>query len=313
MPASGLAVVDKPVGWTSHDVVARTRGILGTRKVGHSGTLDPAASGVLVLGIGRATRLLRFVTELPKSYVGEIVLGTETDSLDAAGQVTARHDMNIEPEAVRAAARRLTGAISQVPPMVSAVRVGGKRLHELARAGLEVPRQARTVQVYRFDIEPLSRDLTVWRAGVECSSGTYVRVLAADLGQALGGGAHLRSLRRDAVGDFVVADAQPVEHPVLLPPAAAVAHLDGVRVSDPVAVEVRHGRKLSSEVLGVAGSGPWAVHDSTGELLAVYKSIVPAGTGPAGTGPAGTGSAGTGSAGRMLKPMLVVAPGIAGS
>ena len=121
----GVAVIDKPAGWTSHDVVAKARGVLGTRKVGHSGTLDPDATGVLVLGVGRATRLLRYLTEVPKSYEGEIVLGVETDTLDAAGQVTARHDMgDTDVEQARAAAAALTGEIMQVPPMVSALKVG---------------------------------------------------------------------------------------------------------------------------------------------------------------------------------------------
>ena len=140
----GVVVIDKPAGWTSHDVVARSRGVLGTRKVGHSGTLDPDATGVLVLGVGRATRLLRFLTELPKSYVGEIVLGVETSTLDAAGEVTATHDMSaVTDEQVRAATGPLTGAIEQIPPMVSAVKIDGKRLHELAREGKVVDRPPR--------------------------------------------------------------------------------------------------------------------------------------------------------------------------
>ena len=185
----GVAVVDKDAGWTSHDVVAKARGILGTRKVGHSGTLDPDATGVLVLGVGRGTRLLRFLQLLPKSYEAEITFGTETSTLDAAGEVVATHDMTgLDPDAVRRGAAALTGDIEQVPPMVSALKVGGRRLHELAREGIEVEREARPVHVSRFDVEPTS-DPLVWRAVVDCSSGTYVRSLAADLGHALGGGA----------------------------------------------------------------------------------------------------------------------------
>ena len=271
----GLAVIDKPAGWTSHDVVAKARRVLGTRKVGHSGTLDPDATGVLVLGSGRATRLLRFLTDLPKSYEAEIVLGTETDTLDASGTVTARHDMSAVTDAqVQAAARALTGDIMQVPPMVSAVKVGGRRLHELARAGIEVERQPRPVTVHRFELAPVSGARGVWRAGVDCSSGTYVRVLAADLGRSLGGGAHLRSLRRTAVGGFDLAQAHPVESPIVLPMAAAVAHLPGVRVGPEVAADVAHGRVLELDRLAVAedaAAGPWAVHDSQGRLLAVYE------------------------------------------
>lgn len=268
----GIAVIDKPAGWTSHDVVAKTRGVLGTRKVGHSGTLDPDATGVLVLGIGRATRLLRFLTVLPKSYEAEIVLGTETDTLDSAGRLTASHKMAGVTEAqARLAAASLTGDILQVPPMVSAVKLGGRRLHELAREGVEVEREARPVTVHRFEVALVPGCDGVLRAAVDCSSGTYVRVLAADLGRALGGGAHLRSLRRIAVGGFSVAEARGVESPEVLPMARAVEHFDGVRVGGAVVADVTHGRVLDLDRLGVAGAGPWAVHDADGGLLAVYE------------------------------------------
>ena len=268
----GIAVIGKPAGWTSHDVVARARGALGTRKVGHSGTLDPDATGVLVLGIGRATRLLRYLTELPKSYEGEIVLGIETDTLDSSGQVTARHEMaGVTGVQARRAAASLTGDILQVPPMVSAVKVGGRRLHQLAREGIEVEREARPVTVHRFEVAPVPGCEGVLRAVVDCSSGTYVRVLAADLGRALGGGAHLRGLRRTAVGGFGLAEARPVESPEILPMSRAVEHLDGVRVGPEVAADVAHGRVLDLDRLGATGAGPWAVHDSEGGLLAVYE------------------------------------------
>ena len=204
---TGLCVVDKPAGWTSHDVVAKARGMLGTRKVGHAGTLDPLATGVLVLGVGRATRLLTFLTGASKTYEATISFGTETDSLDADGEVTATHAMDgLDPAAVRAAAASLTGDLMQVPPMVSAIKVDGRRLHQLAREGKEVERAPRPVTVSRFDVAPTD-DPMVWTAVVDCSSGTYVRVLAADLGHAVGGGAHLAALRRTAVGPFTLDDA----------------------------------------------------------------------------------------------------------
>ncbi len=272
MVLDGIAVIDKPAGWTSHDVVAKARGVLGTRKVGHSGTLDPDATGVLVLGVGRATRLLRFLTELPKSYEAEIVLGVETDTLDSAGRVTARHQMDgVSETQARQAAASLTGDILQVPPMVSAVKVGGRRLHELAREGVEVERKARPVTVHRFEVASVPGCDGVLRAAVDCSSGTYVRVLAADLGRVLGGGAHLRCLRRTAVGGFGLAGARPVESPEVLPMSRAVEHLSGVRVGPAVAADVAHGRVLDLDRLGAAGTGPWAVHDSEGGLLAVYE------------------------------------------
>ncbi len=181
----GVVVVDKEAGWTSHDVVARSRGVLGTRKVGHSGTLDPDATGVLVLGVGRATRLLRFLTALPKEYTARVVLGAETSTLDASGEVTAIYDMSaVDPDQVVAAARAFVGDIQQVPPMVSAVRVGGRRLHEIAREGGEVERSPRTVTVHRFDVVPSDKQ-GVYDVAVTCSSGTYIRTLAADLGTAL--------------------------------------------------------------------------------------------------------------------------------
>ncbi|HXH56903.1 tRNA pseudouridine(55) synthase TruB [Iamia sp.] len=270
-------MVDKPAGWTSHDVVARSRGLLGTRKVGHSGTLDPDATGVLVLGVGRATRLLRYLTALGKTYEAEIVLGTETTTLDAAGEVTATHDMTgvTLVDARRIAAEALTGPILQVPPMVSAIKVDGRRLHELAREGIEVERQARPVTVYSFTLDEVPDVPGVLRAAVACSSGTYVRTLAADLGHLLGGGAHLRALRRTAVGGYTIADAVPLDAlgpDRLLPMTAAVAHLDQVAVDGDIAVAVGHGKVLARADLGVdrGGDGPWAVTDAEGALRAVY-------------------------------------------
>jgi len=268
----GVVVIDKPAGWTSHDVVAKSRGVIGTRKVGHSGTLDPDATGVLVLGVGHATRLLRFLTELPKRYEGEIVLGTETTTLDAAGEITATHDMSaVTDDQVRAAANRLTGDLMQVPPMVSAIKIDGKRLHELAREGKEVDRPPRPVRVDRFDVEPVEGERGVWRCVVDCSSGTYIRSLAADLGTALGGGAHLRSLRRTSVGGFTLDDAGTVESATLLPISAAVQHLESTLVDDDTAMLVGHGRVLPLEQLRVSGAGPWAVLGQDGKLIAVYE------------------------------------------
>jgi tRNA pseudouridine55 synthase len=268
----GVAVVDKEAGWTSHDVVAKARGLLRNKKIGHSGTLDPDATGVLLLGVGRVTRLLRFLTVLPKRYQCEIVLGVSTHTLDDSGDVTATFDMvEVSPEAVAAAAQALTGDILQVPPMVSAVKVGGRRLHELARAGEEVERDARPVTVHRFDVEPVAGEPLVYRAEVECSSGTYVRTLAADLGAALGGGAHLRRLRRTAIGSFAEAEARPLGDLVVLPPATALRDYPSVEVSDDVGVDIRHGKVLPADRLGGDGEGPWAVFDAVGGLLAVYQ------------------------------------------
>ena len=263
----GLAVIDKQPGWTSHDVVAKARGILGTKKVGHSGTLDPDATGVLLLGVGRATRLLRFLGSLPKTYVGEVVLGTETSTLDASGEVTARWEMrSVTPEEFREEAAAFVGDIEQIPPMVSAVKVGGKRLHELAREGKEVDREPRPVTIHRLEVEQTD-DPLVYRIEVECSSGTYVRTLAADLGHELGGGAHLRNLRRTAIGPHSLAEARPLEAIELQPMAAAVAHLDQVEVDLDSSRLVAQGRKLDL----VPHGHLTAVHTGSGELLAVYQ------------------------------------------
>jgi len=271
---NGLLVVDKPAGPTSHDVVAACRRALGTRRVGHAGTLDPDATGVLLVGVGRCTRLLRFLGAMGKVYEGEVVLGVATTTLDASGEVTARYDMrDVGLAEVQAAAASLTGSIEQVPPMVSAIKIGGRRLHELAREGLEVPRPARRVQVDRFTVGPTGEP-GVFRIEVACSSGTYVRSLAADLGTLLGGGAHLRALRRVAVGSFGVQEAvalQDVAADRLLSPAAAVRDLDQVVVEGALEDRVRHGRPLDRVVVGARGEGPWAVLGGQGSLLAVYE------------------------------------------
>lgn len=270
----GLVVVDKAAGWTSHDVVAKCRGIFGQKRVGHAGTLDPGATGVLLVGLGRVTRLLRYPGALPKTYVGEVVLGTETSTLDDEGEVTATHDMGgVGLEDVQAAAERFVGDIQQVPPMVSAVKVGGRRLHQLARAGEEVERQPRLVTVYGLAMEP-GPERHVFTINVTCSAGTYVRVLAADIGHALGGGAHLRRLRRTAVGEFPVAEAQPIEKlatDAVLPPLDAMRGYPRVEVAQAVADDVRHGKVLDAAALGLDGAGPWAIVDGGEALLAVYE------------------------------------------
>jgi tRNA pseudouridine55 synthase len=268
----GFCVIDKPGGWTSHDVVAKARGLLGTRKVGHAGTLDPMATGVLVLGVGRATKLLRFLSGLPKTYEALITFGIETDSLDADGEVTARHDMAPPTaEALEEAASGLTGELLQVPPMVSAVKVRGRRLHQLAREGREVDRAPRPVTVSRFEIRPTDDPMVV-AATISCSSGTYVRVLAADLGRALGGGAHLSGLRRTAVGPFTLAEARPLDRLELLDPAVLGRVLPTVTVGDDLAAEVGCGRVLDADRLGVdPARAPVAVLDRHGQLLAVYE------------------------------------------
>jgi tRNA pseudouridine55 synthase len=278
----GLAIVDKPTGVTSHDVVGMLRRRFGERQVGHAGTLDPDATGVLVVAVGMATRLLRFVEKTQKEYVGEVLLGAETNTLDAAGDVTATYDMSsVTIDQARAvAAAHLTGPIRQIPPMVSAIRVDGQRLHELARQGIEIEREPRDVVVDRFDISPTD-DPLVLRIEVECSAGTYIRSLAADLGTLLGGGAHLRGLRRTRVGSFTISEAAGPDDCDLLPVATAVRSLAAVTVDAPVAALIANGRVLPAW----DGAGPWAVFDESERLLAVYERF-DAATRPAGDAPA---------------------------
>jgi tRNA pseudouridine55 synthase len=277
----GLVVVDKPPGFTSHDVVAKLRRAYGQRRVGHAGTLDPDATGVLLVGLGRTTRLLRFLQDTTKAYRGTILFGVATDTLDAAGTVVEQEPMRLARDEVAAATRAFLGEIEQLPPMVSAVQVGGRRLHELARAGEEVERRPRRVVVDRFDVEAFEPgaypSATVL---VECSSGTYVRALAADLGAALGGCAHLQSLRRLRVGSFTLEEAHPLEvvcaHPAatVLTPAVAMRDLDRVVVDAEQARAVAHGMPFPAGALGASAPdapGPFAVVDGAGDLLAVYE------------------------------------------
>jgi tRNA pseudouridine55 synthase len=294
-PVDGLLVLDKPAGCTSHDVVARCRRIYGQKKVGHAGTLDPDATGVLLVGLGQATRLLQYLSGLSKRYAGEVVLGVATSTLDAQGTETGRWDMtDVTLEVARKAALTLTGEIAQVPPMVSALKVGGRRLHELARAGIEVERAARAVTVSRFEVDlacPAEADAPagpgpVLAIDVVCSSGTYVRSLAADLGAALGGGAHLRRLRRLAVGSYGLEESvslgtlERMVDPagVVLRPLEALRGMARAVVPGDVAAAVGHGKVLPVAALrgwGAEGPGPWAVVSEEGTLLAVYEAHGP--------------------------------------
>ncbi|MFW2334627.1 tRNA pseudouridine(55) synthase TruB [Ilumatobacter sp.] len=266
----GLCVVDKPAGVTSHDVVGMLRRRFHERQVGHAGTLDPDATGVLVVAVGMTTKLLRFIEKTDKRYVGEVVLGTETTTLDAAGEVTARHDMSrvTLADARRVVVEHLTGDIEQIPPMVSAIRVDGRRLHELAREGIEIEREPRPVTVASFTVDDAD-ETGVFRIDVTCSAGTYIRTLAADLGHLLGGGAHLRDLRRTAVGAFTLDEAGHPDECELLPVATAARSLERVVVDDATAKLVANGRVLPR----FAGDGPWALFDDQDVLLAVYESF----------------------------------------
>ncbi|HYH27803.1 MAG TPA: tRNA pseudouridine(55) synthase TruB [Actinomycetota bacterium] len=260
----GLLLVRKPKGITSHDAVDLVRMALGTKKVGHAGTLDPMAEGLLLMGVGRATRLLRFLSELDKEYEGTIRLGVETDTLDAEGTVLGTAEVAVDEHGIREVMASLTGEIEQRPPAYSAVKVGGRPLHRAARRGEGVEAPVRRVRVDAFDL--LRTALPDLDVRVVCSSGTYVRVLAADLGSALGCGAHLTRLERVRIGPFPVSDADPPESPSLRALEEAVGHLPRVTVEEEEAAAARHGRPLAP-----SGRGLHSVFDPEGRLVGVYR------------------------------------------
>jgi tRNA pseudouridine55 synthase len=262
----GILLIDKPSGITSHDAVALVRRVLGVKRVGHAGTLDPMATGLLVMGVGRGTRLLRFLGETPKLYEGAGVLGVETTTLDAEGEEVARHPVEVTEDELRAAIARFQGTIEQVPPAYSAVHVGGERSYRVARRGQKVRAPARTVHVYAFNLRGFHAPRFAFR--VRCSGGTYVRSLVADVGSLLGCGAHLAALRRTAVGPFRVDEARPPEDPgPVLPLGRAVEHLAAVELDQEEAKAAGHGR-----ILGPAGiPGPYRAVGPDGRLIGIYR------------------------------------------
>jgi tRNA pseudouridine55 synthase len=278
-PPAGLVVVDKPAGMTSHDVVARVRRLAGTRKVGHAGTLDPMATGVLVLGVNRATRLLGHLMLTEKAYDATVRLGVATTTDDAEGEVTAVVSAaGLDPATVRAALAEFVGDLQQVPTAVSAIKVDGKRAYQRVRDGEEVALEARPVTVHELVVHDVvasraegdtpTLDVTL---SVRCSSGTYIRAIARDLGARLGVGGHLTALRRTAVGPFHLAAARTLDQLggefALLPIAeAARAGFASHELDDAQATDVRVGRPLA-----LALDGLTAVFAPDGEFLALYE------------------------------------------
>ena len=278
----GVLVVDKPPARTSHQVVAEVSRRLGGVRTGHAGTLDPMATGVLVVCVGEATKLAGVLTTDDKGYRGELELGVETDTLDADGAVVRERRAEaaaIGRDALEAAMAGLTGAREQVPPMYSAVKVGGRRLHQLARAGAEIDRAPRPVVIRRFDLEGFQPPRA--RFAVDCSKGTYVRSLVHELGQTLGVGAHLTALCRTASGRFTLEGAIPLDQvepdrvrPRLIGLAAAIAHLPRAAVTSAQADAASHGKPLKWEDLtdAPAPAGPAALIDPEGRLLALVEA-----------------------------------------
>ena len=280
----GLLNLYKPPGPTSHDLVAWVRRGTGVKKVGHAGTLDPAAAGVLVLCLGPATRLSEYLMGSPKTYLARVHFGVETDTYDAQGAVTAQDSRPLTRAEVEAALARFRGAIAQVPPMVSAIKQGGRKLYELARAGQTVERAARPVTISRLV-------LTVWEPPVaaleiDCSPGTYIRSLAHDLGQAVGVGAHLAALERTASGSFTAADAVPwetfraamesgtwAEH--LLPPDRALAAYPALHLDAEGTAAVLSGRAVVAPP-DTTGHRLARAYDPDGRFIAVLERRGPA-------------------------------------
>jgi tRNA pseudouridine55 synthase len=277
---NGLVIVDKPAGWTSHDVVGKLRRLAGTRKVGHAGTLDPMATGVLVIGIDKATRLLGHLALTEKTYDAVIRLGQTTNTDDADGEITATASaVDVAEDALSAAVAALTGPIEQIPPQVSAIKIDGKRAYKRVRDGEEVELKARPVTVYDFAVGELRSegDLLDVTATITCSSGTYIRSLARDLGAALGVGGHLTYLRRTRVGPYDLPLARTIEQlteeltvlPLAEAVAAAFPRLD---VSEDDARKIAHGGRLGATGLG---PGPIGVFGPDGTLLALMEEHGP--------------------------------------
>ncbi len=282
----GVILVDKAQGRTSHDVVADLRRLLGTPRVGHTGTLDPMATGLLVMCAGTATKLSSYLSGQDKEYLGAVKFGEITDTLDATGQVVERRPLDgaLDEARLRKAMSTLTGELEQVPPMTSAVKVGGVRLHKLARKGLEVERKARTVKVEAFELTGVGEYSATFR--VACSSGTYVRCLASELGRIMGFGAHLSELRRIRVGRFSVGNSTTIDalrekgpekalRDHMIAPAEAVGFLPSVILDAAGVRTVRHGGSpppasvLRWDTRGPQSTGPVRVLDGRGELHAL--------------------------------------------
>ena len=272
----GVLVVDKPAGMTSHDVVDEIRRRFKTRKVGHAGTLDPDATGVLLVGIGRATRFLSYAQEAPKRYAAAARFGMTTTTQDAWGETVSERPCSFGRDELVVALEKLTGTIEQVPPMVSAVKVGGRRLHESARRGEEVDRPARPATVYELTLVSFTAHAEHPEAELDvlCSGGTFVRTLIHDVGEMLGCGAHMTKLRRHETGGFTLDDATPLAHigeAHLRPLVDVVRVLPSVAVGADDAVSVGHGRKLPVSLAPDTTEGDTLAVCHDDHLIGVYK------------------------------------------
>ena len=267
----GFVIIDKPAGITSHDVVAKLRKSLGTKQVGHAGTLDPMATGVLVLGVNKATKFLQYITQGRKAYHAQIRLGQVTTSDDAQGEITSTSDTsNVSDQEIRDFLATQVGSIMQVPTKVSAIKINGQRAYDLVREGKEVDIPARQIDIYKLDVIEIKRgEFLDIEISVECSAGTYIRSIARDLGHSLGVGGHLISLRRSLVAPFSLSDCSGLESPEIRPLASEISKVMRVRDVDLQEVkELSFGRALSAS----STDGPVVALAPDGQVAAILEN-----------------------------------------
>ena len=270
---NGIVIIDKPAGWTSQDVTARLRRVFGTRRIGHGGTLDPMATGVLPVFVGRATRGVEFFEHAEKTYETELLLGVATDTEDTTGTVLFRREVSVTPEQLTAVLERFRGEIMQIPPMYSALKVNGQKLCDLARKGRQVERQPRPVTVHELTL--LSREGDTLRLRVRCSKGTYIRTLCADIGEALGCGGCMQALRRTQAGEYTIAEAVPLQQLLESPePETYLRDVDtmfrgypGVKLTVNQEKRCRNGNAFSVSLPG----GTYRAYSQSGEFLMLAK------------------------------------------
>ena len=268
--ANGILIVDKPADWTSQDVVAKLRGVFHEKRIGHGGTLDPMATGVLPIFVGRATRGVEFFEHADKTYCARLRLGIVTDTQDSSGRVLEEHEVQVEQAELLAVLERFRGKICQIPPMYSAIKIGGKKLYELARAGKEVERKPREITIFSIEAKALSS--TEWELTVHCSKGTYIRTLCHDIGQALGCGACMTALRRIQAGDYTIGQSIPLDklislekpEELLLPVDSLFAHVPKLTLSPAQEKCCRNGASFT-----FCGQGDYRVYGQDGSFLAL--------------------------------------------
>ncbi len=276
---NGIVNVNKPLGITSHDVVYRLRRILNIKKIGHTGTLDPDASGVLPMCIGKGTKLAELLTGADKQYLAELTLGAITDTQDASGEVLKRFDVNVTKDDIITAAMSFVGEIEQIPPMYSAIKIDGKKLYELAREGKTVERKARKVEILSIEVKEIDLENNTVSMLVDCSKGTYIRTLCEDIGKALGCGGYMSKLTRTKSGRFFIEDAYDLEtiaemaqsgnFEFLTPVEEAMPEYPKIVLADKNARKVRNGIKIS--VQGPKEGETYRVFDEQGEFLVIAK------------------------------------------